>query len=204
MAPIKNGNYFPCGNFIGRARQRGGSQALLRSKCLARGPWGLLICAGCAIRSPTPWNLRAARLHNFRGPAAVADRPLDVLGASRRRVDSTRRAAASKTAPSRAPRAPSGGRPSARTGLLRRRRRGSRSRRARRRRFVGVAARGSQDVGSPASASIGFAGVVVDRLGASARSVGTPAMILGPNSVGAAPFDRFQRRRAPGGSFRRL
>ena len=69
----------------------------------------------------------------------------------------------------------------ARTGSLRRRRRGSCSRRTRRRHFVGVAARGSQDVWSPTSASLGFVGVVVDRLGASARSAGTPAMIFLPN-----------------------
>ena len=161
-------------------------------------------CGYVVIQSPRYPDLRGTRRCGVKRPAAVADRPLVVLSSSGRRVDSARRAAAFSVTQSGAPRAPGGGRPSARTGSLRRRRRGPRSRRTRRRRFVSVAARGSQDVGSTTSASICFADVVVDRLRASARSAGTPAMILGPNSVGAAPFDRLRRRRAPGGAFRRL
>ena len=43
----------PCSIFIGRTRQWRGSQAGLRSPGLARGPTGLLICAGYSIQSPT-------------------------------------------------------------------------------------------------------------------------------------------------------
>ena len=135
------------------------------------------------IQSPRYPDLRGTRRCGVKRPVAVADRPLVVLSPSGRRVDSARRAAAFSVTQSGAPRAPGGGRPSARTGSLRRRRRGPRSRRTRRRRFVGVAARGSQDVGSTTSASICFADVVVDRLRASARSAGTPAMTFLPNAA---------------------